>query len=278
MARYQLPSLRTYEEASKHEARVMPIRGRTPECKPIGDRKDTGFTIRRLPDGSIVATCYSSDLIRWYPDGRMFITNGGWPSNTTHDFISRLMGRWGYLQCCGSNGETWLTLGPDRKAFPLARGGQFFTWDPSGRYLIAETPNYPITHVINKPAMQAARKEIAPFVEYFNNMMKLTQWAPMEGNVVYLGADRIVHERMRSNDTEEWARVMTWLVQNGTADHWIYDPVTRKHTHLRYVSKKAIQARITRVLLSTHRSKLLTKRTHTKGGFVKDAYKDYADD
>jgi hypothetical protein len=256
----------------------MPIRGRTPECKPIGDRKDTGFTIRRLPDGSIVATCYSSDLIRWYPDGRMFITNGGWPSNTTHDFISRLMGRWGYLQCCGSNGETWLTLGPDRKAFPLARGGQFFTWDPSGRYLIAETPNYPITHVINKPAMQAARKEIAPFVEYFNNMMKLTQWAPMEGNVVYLGADRIVHERMRSNDTEEWARVMTWLVQNGTADHWIYDPVTRKHTHLRYVSKKAIQARITRVLLSTHRSKLLTKRTHTKGGFVKDAYKDYADD
>jgi hypothetical protein len=54
--------------------------------------------------------------------------------------------------------------------------------------------------------------------------------------------------------------------------------VTRQHTHYRSVSKKAIQARITRVLLTAHRSKLLTKRTHTKGGFVKDAYKDYADD
>jgi hypothetical protein len=67
-------------------------------------------------------------------------------------------------------------------------------------------------------------------------------------------------------------------VENGTVGHWGYDPVTKQHTHLRYVSKPAVQTRITRVLLSVHRSQLLTKRTHTKGGFVKDAYKDYADD
>jgi hypothetical protein len=274
MARYALPSLRTYEGASKHEAQVVPIRGRTPECKPIGDRKDTHFTIRREVDGSIIAKCYDSDLIRWYPDGRMFITNGGYTSQTTHDFISRLMGlRWG---CCAYDGKTWINTKDG--ACLLAAGGQFFTWDPESLSLVAETPNYPVTHTINKPAMQAARKEIAPFIKYFNNMMKLTQWAPMEDSTVYLGADKIIHERMLSNDTEEWAGVMTWLLQNGTVVHWGYDLVTKKHTHLRYVSKKAVQARITRVLLSTHRSQLLTKRTHTKGGFVKDAYKDYADD
>jgi hypothetical protein len=275
MARYRLTALRTYEEASEKEKTTAPIRGRTPECKPIGDRKDTGFTIRREVDGSIIAKCYDSDLIRWYPDGRMFITNGGWPSNTTHDFIARLVGLQ-YWFCYGRNGETWLTLGPDREAFPLAKGGQFFTRHADG-YLIAETPNYPITHVINKPAMQAARKEIAPFIKYFNNMMKLTQWAPMEGGVAWIPTTA-VYIAMRSNDIEEWAGVMTWLVQNGTVGHWGYDPVTKQHTHLRYVSKPAVQTRITRVLLSIHRSKLLTKRTHTKGGFVKDAYKDYADD
>ena len=276
MARYRLTALRTYEEASEKEKTTAPIRGRSPECKPIGDRRDTGFTIRREVDGSIIAKCYNSDLIRWYPDGRIFITNGGYTSQTTHDFISRVISR-NVALCFGHDGKTWIKSGSDYTVYPLAKGGQYFTRHADG-YLIAETPNYPITHVINKPAMQAARKEIAPFVKYFNNMMKLTQWAPLEESTVFLRADRIVHERMLSNDTEEWARVMTWLVQNGTANHWTYDPVTKQHTPLRYVCKKAIQARITRVLLSAHRSKLLTKRTHTKGGFVKDAYKDYADD
>jgi hypothetical protein len=282
MARHNLPSLKTYAEAAKHEAQVVPIRGRSPECKPIGDRKDTGFTIRRLPDESVVAKCYNSDLIRWYPDGRIFITNGGYASQTTHDFISRLMGRWAYVNVCGGNGETWLTLGPDRTAFPLAKEGQYFTWDPTGQHLIAEAPNYPVTHVINKPAMREARKEIAPFVKYFNNIMKLTQWAPMEGSPLYLGSYTVMHGRMMSDDIEVWGPTLQWLVQRGTVNRYehIKDPVTGnyKYGYRRYVSKANIKAEITRILLNTHRSKLLTKRTHTKGGFVKDAYKDYADD
>ena len=285
MARHNLPSLKTYAGASEKEKSTVPIRGRSPECKPIGDRKDSHFTIHRLPDESVVAKCYNSDLIRWYPDGRIFITNGGYASQTTHDFISRLMGRWGYGQCCGHDDKTWIRS-DNYDVYPLAKGGQYFTWDSQNdpHHLIAETPNYPVTHVINKPAMQAARKEIAPFIKYFNNMMKLTQWAPMEyeGGRAYPWTDnRVIHKRMLSNDIEEWAGVMRWLVENETVSRHEYKPSpTGGYTYktTRSVSKKAIQARITRVLLSAHRSKLLTKRTHTKGGFVKDAYKDYADD
>jgi len=281
MARYKLPTLKTYAEAAKHEAQVVPIRRRTPECKPIGDRKDTGFTIRRLPDESIVAKCYNSDLIRWYPDGRIFITNGGYARQTTHDFIGRLLGptRWNSI-CSTNDGETWIRTGDG--VFPLAKDGQFFKWDPEGRYLVAEVPNYPTTHVINKPAMREARKEIAPFVKYFNNIMKLTQWAPMEGSKLFLGSYTVMHGRMMSDDIEVWGPTLQWLVQRGTVNRYehIKDPVTGnyKYGYRRYVSKANIKAEITRILLNTHRSKLLTKRTHTKGGFVKDAYKDYADD
>ncbi len=282
MARYNIPALKTYAEASEKEKTTVPIRHRTPECKPIGSRRDTHFTIRRLPDESIVAKCYNSDLIRWYPDGRVFITNGGYASQTSHDFISRLMGRWGYMQCCGNNGETWLTLGPDRTAFPLAKGGQYFTWDPTGRHLVAEVPNYPVTHIINREAMRAARKEIAPFVKYFNNMMKLTEWAPMETKMVYVNGDAKAHAAMLSEDAEEWGRLLEWLVQNGTVSAYKHtqDPVTLSwsYGYRRYVSKPKIKERLTTLLLRVHRSKLLTKRTHTTGGWVKDAYKDYADD
>jgi hypothetical protein len=284
MARHSIPSLQTYAVASDHEKNVVPIRGRDPECKPIGARKDTHFTIRRLTDESIAACCYGSQLIRWYPDGRIFINNGGYPSQTSHDFITRLVGRWAYATCCAHDGKSWITQGPDKRAYPLAKGGQFFTWDSQDNpsYLIAETPNYPVTHVIDKPAMRAARKEIAPFIKYFNNMMKLTEWAPLDDKTVYLGTDKIIHERMLSDDMEEWARVMSWLLQQGTVVGYahVYDPNTntRSFQYRRYVSKNSVKDRITRALLATHRSKLLTKRTHTSGGWVKDAYKDYADD
>ncbi len=284
MARHNLPSLKTYAVASEKEKSTVPVRGRSPECKPIGGRKDTHFTIRRLPDESIVAQCYHSDLIRWYPDGRIFITNGGYASQTTHDFISRLMGRWGYVQCLGHDDKTWLTLGPDRTPYPLAKGGQYFTWDSQDNphHLIAEVPNYPVTHAINKPAMREARKEIAPFVKYFNNIMKLTQWAPMEGSHLYLGTPQQIHAHMVGDDTEKWGFVLAWLVQSGTRTHYTRtrDPVTNSwgHRQVRDVSKTLVQNQITRILLAIHRSKLLIKKTHTKGGFVKDAYKDYADD
>jgi hypothetical protein len=283
MARHNLPILKTYTAASIHEKATIPIRGRSPECKPIGDRKDTHFTIRREADESIVAQCYRSDLIRWYPDGRIFITNGGYASQTTHDFISRLMGRWGYVQCFGHDDKTWIRS-DNYDVYPLAKGGQYFTWDSQDNphHLIAEVPNYPVTHIINKPAMREARKEIAPFVKYFNNIMKLTQWAPMEGSPLYLGSRTVMHGRMMSDDIEVWAPTLQWLVQRGTVNGYEYtkDPQTGnlKYGYRRYVSKAYIKAEITRILLTTHRSKLLTKRTHTKGGLVKDAYKDYADD
>ena len=283
MARHNLTPLKTYAEASEKEKSTVPIRRRTPECKPIGDRKDTHFTIHRLPDESIVAKCYNSDLIRWYPDGRIFITNGGYASQTTHDFISRLMGRWGYVQCFGHDDKTWIRS-DNYDVYPLAKGGQYFTWDSQDNphHLIAEVPNYPVTHVINKPAMRAARKEIAPFVKYFNNMMKLTEWAPLETKMVYINGDAKAHAAMLSNDAGEWGQLLEWLVQNGTSSGYkrTQDPVTLSWTYdyRRYVSKTKIKDRLTTLLLRVHRSKLLTKRTHTKGGLVKDAYKDYAND
>lgn len=282
MARHNLPSLKTYAVASEKEKSTAPIRGRSPECKPIGGRKDTHFTIRRLPDESIVAQCYHSDLIRWYPDGRIFITNGGYASQTTHDFISRLMGRWGYVQCFGHDGKTWIRS-DNYDVYPLAKGGQYFTWDSQDNphHLIAEVPNYPVTHQINKPAMRAARKEIAPFVKYFNNIMKLTQWAPMENAHLYLGTPQQIHAHMVGDDMEKWSFVLAWLVQQGTVSRHEYTASPTggySYKTTRSISKPLIQNQITHILLATHRSELLTKRTHTKGGFVKDAYRGYADD
>jgi hypothetical protein len=296
MARYDLPRLVTYEAASAHERDVKPIRGRSPECKPLGSRKDTQFTIRREADESIVASCYRSDLIRWCPDGRVFVANGGWASVTSHDFISRVL--LGCLSACTYDGKTWVTsyyASGDYRSYPLAEGGQWFVRGASGRSgllgvrsetLIPETPNYPVTHVINPPAMRAARKEIAPFVAYFMAMMKLTEWAPVEP---VAGAPiRLLYKddpeflaAMTSNDTERWAYALERIRNQSTVTRYVRDntasPQFRYRT-MRYVSQSEAKDYITGTLLRTHRSKLLTKRTHTDGKFVKDAYKDYADD
>lgn len=285
MARNDLPRLETYEAASAHERDVKPIRGRSPECKPIGSRKDTHFTIRREHDESIVARCYHSDLIRWHPDGRVFISNGGWASITSHDFVTRLMGR--ALSAYTYDGKTWTTTyygSGDYKSYPLAKHGQYFVQDSKGN-LVPETPNYPVTHVINPPAMRAARKEIAPFVKYFMGMMKLTEWAPRdraEGTPLHLwyrDAPRVL-DAMRSDDTEQWAEVLERIQAQSTITRYVQDrtPGTSyAFKQVRYVSQHAAKDYITNILLRVHRSKLLTKRTHTDGKIVKDAYKEYAD-
>jgi hypothetical protein len=287
MARYDLPRLVTYEAASAHERDVKPIRGRSPECKPIGSRKDTQFTIRREADESIVARCYLGDLIRWCPDGRVFVANGGWASVTSHDFISRVLR--GCLSASTYDGKTWVTYyyaSGDYRSYPLAEGGQWFV---RGVYdnLIPETPNYPVTHVINPPAMRAARKEIAPFVAYFMAMMKLTEWAPVEpvaGAPIRLlyKDDLELLAAMTSNDTERWAKVLERIRNQSTVTRYVQDKTASspqfRYRTMRYVSQSEAKDYITGILLRTHRSKLLTKRTHTDGRFVKDAYKGYADD
>ena len=82
-----VPRLLDYAEAVAHEASIKPIRNRSPEIKPIGDRRNQHKIIRKNPDGSIACRLYRTDVVTFHPDGRIEVRWGGYVTQTTRSFI-----------------------------------------------------------------------------------------------------------------------------------------------------------------------------------------------
>lgn len=90
-ARYDLPRLYNWMDAVAKEKEIVPIRGRTPECKPLGIRRNTHVTIRRKEE---VYYCRlnDTDVVAFHRDGRIVINLDGWASQSTVRFIEELLG------------------------------------------------------------------------------------------------------------------------------------------------------------------------------------------
>lgn len=59
----------SYEQAVQKHDSIAPIRGRSTDVRPVAQRRNDNFTIRRLDDGSIVIRLYSTDIVVYRPDG-----------------------------------------------------------------------------------------------------------------------------------------------------------------------------------------------------------------
>jgi hypothetical protein len=88
---YDLPMIHSYEKAERVEQSIKPIRGRTPECKPLGKRRNTWVNIRKQ-DEQIICKLYNTDVIKFHKDGLIEVNMGGWASPTTCYFIEEILG------------------------------------------------------------------------------------------------------------------------------------------------------------------------------------------
>lgn len=96
------PRLYTYQEAAAHEAKVVPIRGRVPECKPLGRRDCPNLTISREGKGIVVKNWGMS--ITYRPGGAIDIRVEYRASNSDMTLLRRLLG----VQMFVHDGTTWI--------------------------------------------------------------------------------------------------------------------------------------------------------------------------
>lgn len=62
-------SLRSYQDAVNKFNSITPIRGWRDDIRPVAQRRNDNFTIRRLNDDSIAIRLYATDIITYRPDG-----------------------------------------------------------------------------------------------------------------------------------------------------------------------------------------------------------------
>jgi hypothetical protein len=96
------PRLYTYQEAAAHEAKVKPIRGRTPECKPLGRRDCPNLTISR--EGKSIVVKSWGTTVTYRPGGAIDIRVEYRASNADRTLLRRLLG----VQMFIHDGTTWI--------------------------------------------------------------------------------------------------------------------------------------------------------------------------
>jgi hypothetical protein len=172
-ARYDLPALHDWSDAALAERRITPIRGRTPECKPLGKRRNTWVNIRKVDGEAIACRLYHTDVVTYHKDGRIDILLEGWASQSTITFIEELLGVGAGIQYR----HAWIkATRKDSTAQGLyalhAHGVNTFLRNGRGD-LEFQNPMQIKTHKINRAGANNVRKAYKPFKDYIVRTMRL---------------------------------------------------------------------------------------------------------
>lgn len=171
--KFELPRLRNWGSAVAHEARVVPIRGRHPECKPISKRRNTHVSIRKESDNSIACRLYRTDVVTYREDGRIEVRLDGWVSNSTVRFIAELLGTSVYI----AHRRAWIDASVKGSsgigAYALhAHRPNVFLSDERGN-LVFQNPAPVQVHRVNRKRTNNVRKLYEPFKDYIVRVMRL---------------------------------------------------------------------------------------------------------
>jgi hypothetical protein len=253
--------LRTYAEAARWEAEIKPIRGRSPECKPLGDRKKTYATIRK-ENQDIVVRLYNTDLVRWKPDGTVIVNQGSHESNSTRAYLNAVLPMWFHsYQGMTSVGGRLLDVG-----YHLlhARKDNIFKHDPNNVSSVPYTFTNPrpcIIHRKNRTGSKVVRAKYAPFFKYMRNIKKLLgedgRIEREEGMPKYISTEQIITLALSSNKEDHY-RAMSYLAWDGRG-FWggPADPI----------------AQFEKAMLRHHRNEMLEEVTMPPGVLAVDKFK-----
>lgn len=173
-------SVRLYEKfKAKHDS-IKPIRGRTPECRPIGRRDRTHETIREvIIEGVPGVTCrlHNTDCVTYLRDGTILLYTGGWNTTTTAAFIHKH--KHYPASCWKQHNKLWVRTGEHVTPLPSNAADKPLKLVPvesdTGMVLyrvVYDTP--PKKLVVDRQKAKDARAPIMPFLAWVKTFLALS--------------------------------------------------------------------------------------------------------
>lgn len=303
---YALPHLKNYIEAKEHYDRVIPIRGDENKTRPAGRRDQKWCSIWQTEDKSIVIGYGSGELkqrkpfISFQPSGTITLHNfGRFSSASTNERMQRILGTavqthqydtW--VQC------SWYDNGVRRKGYlPLHRNHKADWHDKEGKSsvfvrekdgeLVYLNYVYPVTHKLNRPAINVALEPAKPFLNWVSAMIKLQGTGRLEftaeTQAEYFGWSnwkdwRGVEQPNNPPSILGWARDrdenrarFTQWVQGDSVDDWMRAALTLQYYHDANNPRDCLID----MAIKDDPDNLLIAQVHTWGHKVTDRYKKY---
>lgn len=289
-----VPFLKDYATAVTYESNVKPIRGRSPEVKPLGSRKKYCYNIKKVDDGKggvdIHIRYDTEPMIIFRSDGYI-VVRGFANYASTHGVQGKILG----ANLCQHDYGPWISrvlapCDPDGDmlgAFPLRarekgdKEENLFRREADGR-LRYVNPLYPTQHVVKRKEMSAVRKKYPDFRKFGQAMIKVqgegtpiteafmaAMWGSSNqpSNNVYQRGLRIHYpygrtpedtlELIESGDSAKWADAATYLCWVNYKWHATWDLGVFKGV-------------LARTLMTTHADEVFEKKVITTGKWVKN--------
>lgn len=161
-----------YEQYKNLYDSIIPIRGRAVEARPICERR-RDWELIEMDKDVVACRLYDTQVVRYYPDGRIGVQCGGWQTPSTADFI-HIHSPW---HCFKRNGKLWV-MAANREGkhmhYPLPKEGELIfkptehgQWEPVSEVVVQK-------RVVNREKAKDARAPYQPFLQWAKTFMQLS--------------------------------------------------------------------------------------------------------
>lgn len=103
----RVPRVFDHRHAKQVHDNALPIRGRSPEVRPLGSRRDVDTYSVRMNGDDVEFVLYKTPVITYKPDGVIVLRTDGWASVSSHQFIQQVLG----IPARGKGGSSVLYVG-----------------------------------------------------------------------------------------------------------------------------------------------------------------------
>jgi len=161
----------TYADAKYVHDKTKPIRGRSPEVRPLGARRDVGVYSVRMHGENVEFVLYKTPVITYLPNGDVMVKTDGWSSVSTHQFIEQVLG----VSCYGSRRNTVMearSAEGDVHKYIIPKDKGITMIHAGGNWRITQF-NTLYEYRLNRKAANAVRKQYGDFLHYIKGMVKL---------------------------------------------------------------------------------------------------------
>lgn len=167
----KVPALDNYRHAHSQWSATKPIRGRSVDVRPLGQRSDVdAYSIRKNPQNdAIECVLYRTPVVTFMPDGEVHIRNGGYPSTSTHMFIEcvlrgvRANGKLGKTVVSFVGGQVTMLGSDEVLRLNRCERGRLQQVNPQTNY----------AYRINRKGANIVRARFKEFYSYFKGFIKL---------------------------------------------------------------------------------------------------------
>jgi hypothetical protein len=213
----------SFAEWKKWHDVTKPVRGRSPEIRPLGARRDADkFSIRMDSDDCVELVLYQTPVVKWYSDDSVAVNCGRWTSEFTCRFLAHLLpgisafhrNRQMVIQYCkGGMVVKHIIKEHETMVFDFVSGRMVMRGEIPQRYSL----------VLNIKRANIVRARYKGVTDYFNALSSLLKESP-HSNYTSVG-----WQFLCDNDAVTYTKTGT---SDGDGYHWGDVPCTAEEAEL----------------------------------------------